>query len=76
MSDAVWVALAVLDLAALLIALCYMARRMAEEMRKERERKELRNVRALPSGERGDTPDMHRVHRRRNMYQMEGEKRA
>ena len=71
MTDMVWTTLAVLDLSALLIALCYMAKRVVEELRAEREKREgMCNVRALPAGEPADQPDMRRVHRRRNIREV------
>lgn len=71
MTDMVWTTLAVLDLSALLIALCYMAKRVGEELRAEREKREgMCNVRALPAGEPTDQSDVRRVHRRRNMYEV------
>lgn len=71
MTDMVWTTLAVLDLSALLIALCYMAKRVGEELRAEREKQEgMCNVRALPAAEPTDQPDMRRVYRRRNMHEV------
>lgn len=71
MTDMVWTTLAALDLSALLIALCYMAKRVGEELRAEREKREgMRNVRALPAGEPTDQPGMRRVYRRRNMHEV------
>lgn len=71
MTDMVWTTLAVLDLSALLIALCYMAKRVGEELRAEREKREgMCNVRALPAAEPTDQSDVRRVHRRRNMCEV------
>lgn len=71
MTDMVWTTLAVLDLGALLIALCYMAKRVGEELRAEREKREgMCNVHALPDAEPTDHSDVRRVHRRRNMHEV------